>query len=195
MDLGDFSRKEYPALRTLCLRDMIFPPCDAALYRSFSKITHLELNDVLGVEALIAPDEGGALPFPNLQSVTCTWPDEENCAWLQPLLERRSRIVLRVLAHRKGDVLAFARDHDVQVLSSEPQGLIRSEDFAIWDWEDEESDFSGSNFGQYPDEFDFLQEMYDEDYADMLEYGEEEEEFEDEDEEFEDEDDDADWGF
>lgn len=176
-DFGELSRKEFPALRTLCLRDMIFPTCDPALYRSFSKITHLELNDVQGVELLAAPDEEGNKPWPDLRTLVCRFPDEESCSWLGNLLDGRPRLTLQVPERRKDEVLAFGRDHDVQLLSDEPWGLIRSEDFAHSEWEDDEDDdFSGSDFDRYSDEIDFFEEMYEDNYEYELEHGEGDEE-------------------
>ncbi|KAJ7630880.1 hypothetical protein FB45DRAFT_916816 [Roridomyces roridus] len=184
MDYGEFSGKEFAALRVLCLCEMIFPTCDAAVYRSFSKITHLELNNVQGGEQLVARDEAGALPFPNLETVVGRWLDEEDCSWLRPLLDGRPRVVLRV--QRKDDVLAFAGDHDVQVLSHGPWGLIHSE-FLSYD-EEEDDDFSGSDHERYSDEVDFFEEMYEENYEYELEHELEEEDFHGDD-------DDGDWGF
>ncbi|KAJ7487540.1 hypothetical protein B0H11DRAFT_2013779 [Mycena galericulata] len=171
-DYGELSGKEFPALRTLCLRNMVFPPCDPALYRSFSKITHLELNHVQGAELLVGPEEGGALPWPDLQTLVCRVPDGESCSWLKNILEHRQRLTLRVPENCRDSVVALGRDHDVRFLLDEPWGLIRAEDFAHSEWEDDEDDdFSGSEFEHYSDEIDLFEELYEDNYEYELEHG------------------------
>ncbi|KAJ7092666.1 hypothetical protein C8R44DRAFT_891108 [Mycena epipterygia] len=187
-DCGEFSGQPLPALRTLCLRDMSFPTANAALYRSFSKITHLELNNVDGVGLLAAPDEEGAVPWPALRSIVCRFPDEQNCSWLEQVLNNRPRLSLQVPEHwqNKDSVLALAPIHDVRFLSSEePSGLIRKDDFAPADWEDEgdsySDGFSGSEFDHYSDEADFFEEHYDSMLEEVDDY------LENDDDDFEDE--------
>ncbi|KAJ7783721.1 hypothetical protein DFH07DRAFT_788890 [Mycena maculata] len=187
-EYGDLSGKEYSALRALCLRDMIFPTSDAALYRSFSKITRLELDNVQGLDLLrAAQDEGGPLSWPDLQTVVCRFPDEESCSELEKFLDGRSRLAVHVPVQRKNDVQEIGRNHDIRFLSDEPYRLITSENFPRSDWdEDEDSD----NIDDYLDEQDLFDEMY-EDY----EYEPEFAEMDDEDDGYEDDEDDAWPGF
>ncbi|KAJ7900283.1 hypothetical protein B0H14DRAFT_1558672 [Mycena olivaceomarginata] len=70
-DYGELSGKPFPALKKLCLRDMDFPASSAALYRSFTTITSLELYFVQGARLLMAPDEDGKTPWPHLQTLRC----------------------------------------------------------------------------------------------------------------------------
>ncbi|KAJ6604591.1 hypothetical protein DFH09DRAFT_1123201 [Mycena vulgaris] len=175
-DYGELSGKPFPALRTLCLRDMSFPTCDAIIFRSFTKITHLELNNVHGVELLAAPDEHGATPWPDLRTLTCTVPDEESYSWLENLLYGRPRLTLYVPKQRREDLLELGRDHDMRFSSSdEPSGLIRSEEFEFANWEEENSDPS-----DFSDEVDFFGDVHDYDLEDDF-YDEVDDYFEDDD--------------
>ncbi|KAJ7634244.1 hypothetical protein DFH06DRAFT_682829 [Mycena polygramma] len=153
-DYGELSGKPLPELRTLCLRDMNFSAFDAALYRSFVHITSLELDNVQDVELLAAPDENGALPWPQLKTLRCRFVDDENCSWLAKLLHGRSHLALQIPLERKEDVLAISGNHDVRFLSDELFGLIRAEDFerAAWE-EDENGDYSDSDFSDPTDLF------------------------------------------
>ncbi|KAJ7492678.1 hypothetical protein FB451DRAFT_543973 [Mycena latifolia] len=180
-DYGELSGKPFPALRTLCLRDMDFPTCDAALFRSFSKITRLELNNVQGMQLLMVPDETGSAPWPDLRTLVCRFPDEESCPWLCSMLDHRPRLTIYVLEQHKDDLLAAGNRHDMRFLApDEPSGLIRAEDFACGKWgddDDSDEEFSGSDF-EHSDEMDFFS-----DEVDYFDNGidEEEDYFEDED--------------
>ncbi|KAJ7786249.1 hypothetical protein B0H16DRAFT_24305 [Mycena metata] len=178
-DYGELSGKSYPALRTLCLRDMSLQASDATLYHSLAAtITHLQLNDVLGVKHLLEPDEKGVLPWPHLQTVAWKSSDEENrhenCSWLENL-STRPRLILKIPEAFKDDVSAVRQHHEVQFLSDEPLGLISAKDFAgvypAWlDEEEDSSDFSDQVdlFGDYDDDnYDFEYDLEDqmEDYS------------------------------
>jgi hypothetical protein len=162
-DYAELSSK--PALRTLVLRDMSFPICDAAPYRSFTKLTRLELNNVHGMELLAAADDTGRIPWPDLRTLVCRFPEAESLPWLEGLLNRRPRLTLRALEQHKDSLPALGRSHDVQFVSSdEPLGLIRQEDFEFESWGEEDSiddDFSGSDFEQYSDEYEAFGDIYD----------------------------------
>ncbi|KAJ6575048.1 hypothetical protein B0H19DRAFT_1254674 [Mycena capillaripes] len=149
-DYGELSGKPFSELTTLCLCDMNFPASDAALYRSFTKITSLELNNVEGIELLAAPEENGAIPWPHLETLRCRFLD--SCSWLERLLDRRPQLTLEVPMQRKDDVMAISGSHVVRFFSDEPSGLIRAEDFGRAEFEDEEN-FSDSDFSDQTDLF------------------------------------------
>ncbi|KAJ7038261.1 hypothetical protein C8F04DRAFT_374770 [Mycena alexandri] len=176
-DYGELSGKSFPALHTLCLRNMSFQASDATLFRSLAaKIIHLQLNDVRGVEQLLEPDEKGALPWPHLQ--TLAWnlsyeeTSDENCSWLENL-STRPRLILKIPEAFKGNVSAVRQYHDVQFLSDDPLGLIRAKDFVgVYPAsieEEEDSDFSdqGDYFYEDDDNLDFEYDLEDqmEDYS------------------------------
>ncbi|KAJ7932458.1 hypothetical protein B0H13DRAFT_1955553 [Mycena leptocephala] len=166
-DYGELSGKDFPALKRICLRDMSFPASDTTIYRSFTKITCLELYNVQGMGLLTAPDENGALPWPHLQTLRCRFSDEEDCSWLEKMVDRRPRLMLEVPNERKDDVVAIARTHDVRVLSDDLLGLIRGEDFQRAEWEEDEDDeYSDSNFSDEVDFFDD-EDNYDFEYDGM----------------------------
>jgi len=125
---------------------MNFTTSDAAtLFRSFTTITSLELNNIKGVELLTALDEDGTPLWPHLHTLRCGsgfWRLEENCAWLEKLLGSRARLTLEVPVERKDEVLAISGIHDVRFVSDEFSGLIRAEDFvpAKSEEKDEEDD-------------------------------------------------------
>ncbi|KAJ7125641.1 hypothetical protein C8R43DRAFT_713464 [Mycena crocata] len=172
-DSGDFSGKPFPALRTLCLSDMSFPTSDVALYRSLSKITHLEINNVQGVEILTLPDKQGVGPWPDLKTLVCRFPDEESCSWLEKLVDRRPRLSIRVPEQRRDDVLAIQNAHDVRFLSDDgPSGLLRTEDFAQAEGEDDDDDWDSEDSDFYEHDLDeayFLEENYDWDGPEAME--------------------------
>ncbi|KAF7347882.1 F-box domain-containing protein [Mycena venus] len=145
-DYGELSGKPFPALKTLCLRDVNFPQSDAALYRSFTSLEWLELQNVQGVELLTAPDKNGATPWPHLRTLRSGFWYEENCSWLEKLLDRRPRLTLEVPMEHKDDVFAIT-GHDVRFFTDELSGLIRVEEFVRAELEDEE-DWSDSDFDQ-----------------------------------------------
>jgi hypothetical protein len=166
-DYGELSGKDFPALKRICLRDMSFPASDTTIYRSFTEITCLELYNVQGMGLLTAPDENGALPWPHLQTLRCRFSDEEGCAWLEKMVDCRPRLTLEVPNERKDDVVAIARTHDVRVLSDDLLGLIRGEDFQRAEWEEDEDDeYSDSNFSDQLDFFDD-EDNYDFEYDGM----------------------------
>ncbi|KAK7064275.1 F-box domain-containing protein [Favolaschia claudopus] len=145
-DYGEFSGKSFPALKTLCLRDMNFPASNPALYRAVPNITCLRLKDIDGVESLTAPDENGALPWSHLNTVRCDfWYDDPNdYSWLQKLLEHRPRLTLEFPVDQKGHIPPIT-DHDVR-FSDDLWGLIGGTGLGEeWEDDDEEvySDFSG----------------------------------------------------
>ncbi|KAJ6509476.1 hypothetical protein C8R47DRAFT_27711 [Mycena vitilis] len=152
-DYGELSGKPLPELRTLCLRDMNFSAFDTALYRSFAHITSLELDNVQGVELLAAPNENGALPWPQLKALRCRFVDDENCSWLAKLLHGRPHIALQIPLERKEDVLAISGNRDVGFLSDEPFGLIRTEDFERAASDEDENGDSDSDLSDPTDLF------------------------------------------
>ncbi|KAJ7103590.1 hypothetical protein B0H15DRAFT_223235 [Mycena belliarum] len=183
-DYGEFSGKSFPALRTLCLRDLDFPTCDVALYRSFSNITRLELSNVQGMELLTVPEEKGAPLWPDLQDLVCWLPDEESCSWLDGLLASRARLTLHVPLKRKNNFPPAGGRYDIRFLSDQPSGLIGPEDFASMEWEDDDSSNSEDFFS---DEIDLFENDESFDYE-----PEPDEDFDEEEAYYEDEDDDWD---
>ncbi|KAF8213108.1 hypothetical protein K438DRAFT_2009388 [Mycena galopus ATCC 62051] len=178
-DYGELSGKPFPALKKLLLRNMNFPTSNAPLYRSFTKITSLEIDHVEGPELLTALDENGKAPWPYLQTLRCGY--FPNCTWLAKVLQDRTRLTVEVPIEYKDEVLAISSGHDVQFFSDEQTGLIRTEDFARADWEDEEdwnndSDFSDDDFSDdfYPEVDDYENNWdYDGEYYGMEENYEE----------------------
>jgi hypothetical protein len=153
-DYGELSGKPFPALKKLCLRDMDFPASSAALYRSFTTITSLELYFVQGARLLMAPDEDGKTPWPHLQTLRCENWGGRDCPWLE-LLEGRPQLTVELPIEQKDDVPAISNDHDVRFFSDESSGLIRVEDFMRADWEDEEEDWTDSDYSADGNNWDY----------------------------------------
>ncbi|KAJ7225572.1 hypothetical protein GGX14DRAFT_556347 [Mycena pura] len=153
-DCGDFSWKSFPELHVLCLRNMHCEKTDAAVYRSFTKITRVELTNVGGIKSLLAPEEGGGMLWPNLQTLVC-WPVYEDLSYLR-LMDGRPRLTLVVPEQRRDnpDVLEMASrgTHCVRFCSEKPAGLIRPEDFARTEWEDDEEDWSDEDVSDFSGE-------------------------------------------
>lgn len=168
----NFSGKLFPELHVLCLRNMHLRKTDAAVYRSFTKITRVELTNVSGIKFLIAPEEGGGMPWPNLQTLVCWVPDYEDLSYM----DGRARLTLVVPEQRRDDpdVLKVASrgTHCVRFCSEKANSsLIRPEDFARTEWEDDEEDFSDEDYHDFSGEdieydLDYDYELDGEDYFD-----------------------------
>ncbi|KAF7339515.1 hypothetical protein MSAN_02165900 [Mycena sanguinolenta] len=178
-DYGELSGKPFPSLKTLNLRVMSFPVSNAALYRSFAKITTLELDNIGGGELLAAPDENEKIPWPHLQTLRCRFRHTE-AAWIEKLLENRPHLTVEVPLENKDEVSAMSGTHDVRVLSDE-SGLISTEDFQRADWEEEaEENWEDSDFSDqvdYMDDDNWDLDQFDGEYYGMeeVEYNEDEE--------------------
>ncbi|KAJ7244737.1 hypothetical protein B0H12DRAFT_1236005 [Mycena haematopus] len=150
-DYGELSGKPFPALKTLHLRDMNFPDSNAPLYRSFAKITSLELDNIEGVELLTALDENGRPPWPHLQTLRCRFQWEQvNFAWIEKLLEHRPDLTVEVPLENQDEALAICGTHGMRFFSDESTGLISAEDFSRAEWEEEE-DWEDSDFSDPTD--------------------------------------------
>ncbi|KAJ6621681.1 hypothetical protein B0H10DRAFT_968597 [Mycena sp. CBHHK59/15] len=168
-DYGEFSGKAFPSLRTLCLRDMRFPPAVAAVYRSFSLITRLELIDIYDVPSLTEDADSSASfsQWPELRSIVFWLPSHRpsgNYSWLAKLISSRQPLTIEVPEDDKDTVLAIAAGHNLRFLTDEPASLITEDDFVDDESSDPESeydDFSGSELNQYSD---FSHELDGEDY-------------------------------